>query len=362
MKKHIPIYNKHNGELIRVYEKLTDNNKRIIEKEVIRWGSNAGKDKVKAKRKDLIKLADILDGDLKKITFDDYLNVANLINNCSLADTTKNDFRTRIKEFLRDNYSNWSKRFNNFKELKSHKENIPKKYEDLPTPKDFEKLIKKTDSILLKTLIQIMLELGARGSEVLNAKWGDWNEEEKSLKLISTKNKKVRILPLNLSQKHLERWKKEYMYDFPTQDDYIFPSIADRNKPMGLNYFNKLLRRLSKEVLGIPVTSYFLRHSTLNFLQQKLTAKVYEKIADHSIQTANRYSHLNKNDLKNAMNELVYQPEELSEDDKHEMKEMQKELEDQGKEINILKGILRDLPNQMQNKKDVKTAMEVIGG
>jgi len=327
MKTYIPAYNKHNGELEQIYNKLPSNNKKVIEKEVIRWGACAGVDKVRAKRKDLIKLADVLEGDLKKITLDEYIHIANLINNCNFADTTKNDFRKRIKEFLRDNYSNWSKRFNNFKELRMHKEEIPKKYEDLPSIKDFERLIKKTDSILLKTFIQIMIELGARGSEVLNTRWGDWKSEEESLKLISTKNKKVRILPLNQSQKHLERWKKEYMYDFPTADDYIFPSIHSRNKPMGLNYLNKILRKLSKEVLGFPITSYFLRHSTLNYLQQKLTAKVYEKIADHSIQTANRYSHLNKNDLKNAMNEFVYKPEEITEEKKNEYELRIKNLE-----------------------------------
>jgi len=324
MKNNIPRYNKHDKEQVKVFEGLSDKNKKIIEKEVIRWSASAGENKVQSKKKNLVKLADIIEIDLDKITFDIYLEVAKLINHSDLADSTKNDFRKNIKEFIRDNYPNWSMKFNSFKELKTHKESIPEKYEDLPKPKDFERLIKKTDSIMFKTLIQIMIETGARGSEVLRTKWKDWSSEKKNIKLISTKNKGVRILPLYQSQKHLERWKKEYCYDNSTPEDYIFPSLTKRENPMILNYLNKKLRILGREVLGKSITSYFIRHSALTHLQKKLPAKLYEKIADHSIQTASKYSHLNTDDLKEAMEDLVYNVEELTEGERDRIDELEK--------------------------------------
>jgi len=327
MKKCIPRYDKHNREQEQIYQELSKKDKQIIDKIVLSWKATAGINKVMQKRKNLIKIADILGSGLDKINNETYLRLAGLINQSDLADSTKNDLRKHLVEFLRSYYEDWFKIFNNFKELKSHKESIPKKYEDLPSVTNIEKLIQRTPNMMLKIYIQIEAEVGCRGSELIGAKFGDYNEEKESIKLISTKNKTIRILPLNKTIPHLKRWRKEYVYPFPTNDDFIFPNPVDRTKHISLGWINGQLRRLGKEILGRPISVYCIRHSVLTNLQKKLPAKVYEKVADHSIETASRYCHLNSDDINEAMKEFVYHVEELPEGERNELMKRIKLLE-----------------------------------
>lgn len=327
MKTQIPFYNKNSGDLEKAFDSLSKTNQKIVEKQALSWSSTAGKNKVYAKRKNLIKFADFLEKDLDKVTNDDYLKFASALNKSNLADTTKNDLRKHLKEFLRDNYEDWSKRFNNLKQLKTHKEKIPRKYEQLPKQQEFEKLLLKTSDIMLKCVLALHIETAARGSEILKAKIGDWNKERKEITLISTKNKTTRTILLNKSQTHLERWLKEYPYKDHNTTDYLFPSPENRNKPITLGWYNSKLRKLGQEVFRKPLSSYCIRHSVLTYLQKKLPAKVYERIADHSIKTAERYSHLDSDDLSEALQEFVYQVPELTETEKDELKTLRQQVE-----------------------------------
>ena len=324
MKKSIPSYDKHSPEKEAVYKKLSKINQKLIDKQVLSWSATAGKNKVEQKRKNLIKFADVVEKNIDKIDNVTYVKFAVLIKTSTLNEATKNDLRKHVKEFLRSNYDDWYKRFNNFKELRNVKEPIPKKYEDLPTVRQIEELIPKTPDLMLKTFIQIMSELGARGgSEVLVTKFGDFDTVKGTLKLISTKNKNVRHPLLKKSIQHINRWKKEYIFSNPTNDDFIFVNPKNRDKHTTANWVNGKLRDLGKRYLGRPISIYCIRHARLNELQSKLPVKIYEQVADHSIHTATRYSHLNKDDIINAMNEFVYEVEELKPEEKEKLKTLE---------------------------------------
>lgn len=325
MKNYIPRYDKRLGELENIYNNLKPVDKKIISNQILRWETTAGKGKVNSKKSNLIKIADILETGLNKISKENYFKLSALIRNSDLADSTKNDLRKYFKEFLRDYYPDWNIRFGNLKELKLQKENIPKKYEELPTPNQIKSLIPKTPDLQIKNYIAVSTDTCARGSEILNSKWGDWNEAEGTLKLVSTKNKNVRVIPLNEANQHLRRWKKEYIFQFPSRDDYIFVDPHNRERHLTIDFINGKLNRLGLDNLGKPLTTYCLRHIFCTNLQKKLPAKVYEKVADHSIDTATRYSHLNNDDIKEAMNEFVYKVEELEPTKNLELMEKLKE-------------------------------------
>lgn len=377
MKKSIPSYDKHSPEKENIYRKLSKINKKMIDKQVLSWSATAGKDKVEQKRKNLIKFADVVEKGLDKIDNNTYVKVAVLIKNSNLNEATKNDLRKHIKEFLRNNYDDWYKRFNNFKELRNIKEPIPKKYEDLPTVSQVEGLIPKSADMEIKTYLQVAAELGRRGSEILRVRWGDWNEEKGIIKIISTKNKNVKHLALKKSNQHLRRWKKEYIFQFPNNDDYIFVNPKDRTKHLTLNWINGKLRILGKLHLGRPISTYCIRHARCNQLQSKLPVKIYEQVADHSISTASRYSHLNKDDIINAMNEFVYEVEELKPEEKEKLKLVEVDLQTikakmsaKDKEDSVYKkyisrivDLLRDTPEAIDiivQKHGTKKVMEAI--
>ena len=341
MKDSIPRYDKKVGEINIVYNKLRITDRKIIEKQVLRWNATAGKIKTTSKRNSIIKVADIIETGLDKITKDINLRLAALIRTSDLADSSKNDMRKYHKEFLRDYYPDWNKRFGNLKEFRLVKESIPKKYETLPSIIDYGKMINKSDSIMIKTFIQLALETAGRGNELLNCRWGDFNEQERNIKLISTKNKTVRIIPLEKTLAHLKRWKKEFIFEYPTKNDFIFPNMNDRNKHVTLDWINGKLEKLSKETLGRSISVYCIRHSVLTFLQTKLPTKIYEKVADHSIETASRYSHLNYDDVKIAMNELVYEPQGLDSNERNKFE----------KKIDIMQKIIILQSSSMPQKK-----------
>jgi len=97
-------------------------------------------------------------------------------------------------------------------------------------------MLHRAERLRDNVLLVLLHETAARPQEVRELRWRDINWDEKEVHLYSRKTKEDRDLPLNESMKHLQRWKAEWVYLDPWDEDFIFPSIVgsrhDRMKPI----------------------------------------------------------------------------------------------------------------------------------
>lgn len=185
---------------------------------------------------------------------------------------------------------------------------------------------KARKSILKKALIILMFESAGRSEEILKLKWSDLHLERGEVKLHSAKTGRVRVNPIKESLIHLKRYKQEFPFPDVMSMDYVFPSPINRKRCLTIGALDLYFNKLGKKALNKPLFPYLLRHTRATQLQKVLPPKIYEKFMDHSIAMAKRYSHLNKDDVREVMLEKIYHIEELTEEDKEEMSKLKEEL------------------------------------
>lgn len=317
------------GELMLVKDRLKPKEKKILEDYIIYLNGGASELKVQIVERQLLMIRDVSGVPYDKWDLIKLRKFLAVLNKSKLANATKNDIKKHFKRFLREQYEDWSIRFKDLKDIKCGKDvNVEKiNANTILQPGELEKLIRGAENLKFKALIILLYESGARPGEVLSAKWKDVDLEKGDIKLISTKNNTARNNPIKESIIHLERYKQEYPYPDVQPNDFIFPSQKDRKEHFSVNYFSMVFRKLSEKVLGRHLFPYILRHTRATELQKVLTPKIYEKFMDHSIEMASRYSHLNKDDVREQLLEKVYHIEELTEKEKDEMKKVKKDLE-----------------------------------
>ncbi len=112
-------------------------------------------------------------------------------------------------------------------------------------------MLHRAERLRDKVLLVLLYETAARPQEVRELRWPDINWDEKEVHLYSRKTKEDRDLPLNESMKHLQRWKAEWVYPDPRDEDFIFPSIAgshhDRRKPISVSYISRIIKSIAKK-------------------------------------------------------------------------------------------------------------------
>ncbi len=336
-----------------LFQTFKSKDKKLIEDYLVLCGGTAGKTTIAKYRRILIKICDVFDGDLDKIDLKRLRAFLNVVNQSDLLPPTKNEIRKVLKRFLKENYDDWNLRFKQLKDIKGEKEINQKKINDNTILKthEVEALMRGEENLKYKAMIMLMFETAGRPEEILKLKWKDINLEEGDVKLQSSKTGNLRINPLQHTIIHMERYKQEYPFVNVHADDYIFPCITDRNKHLSVSPVGTHLKNLGKKILKRSIFPYLIRHTRLNQLQQILPAKVYEKFADHSIETATRYSHLNKGDVRKAMFDKVYKVKEISEEKKHKLEEEVKKLKEWRTDSeHILKQILSFLTEKQKSK------------
>ncbi len=285
-------------------------------------------------KRGLIRLFDFLEKDYTKITYDDFLKVASAISESKFGVDTRNADRNFIKRFLQENFDDWRIEFKDFKvmkmEVKSEKDKLTHK--DLITEKELEKLISKTTDIKYKTIITFLYESACRPEEALKLRWSDMDFNKNVIYLYSIKTGKKRAVPLNDCIPHLRRLKKETNGD---SDSLIFPSDMDDQKIMLNGSLNYMLDKLkTKAGISKKMNCYIFRHTRLSQLITKLSPKVYEDIAGHSLATGMKtYAHLSQDIHIKEMKDKVFQIEELSESKREEF---EKQIDQQQRKFNNL--------------------------
>jgi integrase len=184
----------------------------------------------------------------------------------------------------------------------------------LLTPKELQLMLHRAEKLRDKALLILLYETGARPQEIRDLRWRDVNWEAKEVHLYSKKTKGDRDLPLKESLKHLRRWKSEWVYPDPRDQDYIFPSLVgsrpDRTKPVSVTYINRIIKGLARKAeITRPINTYLLRHTRLTEIRKLgIQGVEFNQFAGHrpGSRQESVYVHLDNDDMKRSILEKVY--------------------------------------------------------
>lgn len=312
----------------------------------------------------LKKIKKIINKNLSELNINDVVKILAYINQSDYKPYTKNDYKKIFKRFLKWHYKDLEmfegdKVKDGFKltsKLKCvNREKLNKN--TLVKPQDLEKFLRTAKTLKWKALITLMYESAFRPCEIKNLKWKHIKFDD-SMNIcrvwtLSPKTKDSREVPVRDCIIHLKRWKEEYSFMNRNENDYVFPSQHDRNKPLSDGTITEMFKRLSKEA-GLKddrrIFPYKLRHSRIYEIQKRFNEKIASKFAGHSIQTSEIYNHLDSDDVEKAVLQM-YATKEIT----PEQKDRIKELEDKLNKINTNYNIIMDnFPKLIENidKKD----------
>lgn len=184
---------------------------------------------------------------------------------------------------------------------------IPEKQPMFYSIEDFNKLINAIDERDLKDLTIFAVNTGLRQGELITLEWRQINIDEKTLILDNrthlTKAKKVRTVPLNNNAVNilLERFKEK-----SDKHNYVFSYKGNMiNQDYLSRYYKKFILAAG---LNPKLNFHSLRHTFASWLVQSgVSLYVVSKLLGHSdITTTQIYSHLSKENFKNAVDLLIF--------------------------------------------------------
>ena len=158
-----------------------------------------------------------------------------------------------------------------------------------------EKLLKAANPNL-RLIILVALYTGMRQGEILNLKWKDLNLKEKYIKILKTKNNKVRKIPL---AKTLE----EAFTSLPRLSEYVICNPLTKTRYINIHkVFDETVKRAKIE----HITFHQLRHSAATRMVEKgIDLVVVKEILGHAdLSTTQKYSHPVPQRMLDAINEL----------------------------------------------------------
>jgi len=187
--------------------------------------------------------------------------------------------------------------------LKKEDESIEKILKNLPNSKrekklpeilskeEIDRLIKSTNNLVHRAIIQTGYASGLRISEIINLKWKDIDFDRNVIHIKQSKGKKDRIVMLAIKV-------KQTLESLNNQGDFIF--LTNRNKKYTKRTIQKILEN-SKKRAGISkkVTPHTLRHSFATHLLERGTDIRYIKdLLGHSdINTTLIYTKISNRDI-----------------------------------------------------------------
>lgn len=162
-----------------------------------------------------------------------------------------------------------------------------------------------------KAILNLMLYMGLRVSEVIDLKPRDLNLTKRKLRVVSGKGDIDRDITIpEFVEDLLREWKKRK----PKDSKYFFTTIKDRKdskfasskgKKLSVRYIQFTIKRYAKKA-GIDknITPHTLRHTfATQFYKQTKDIETLRKILGHSdISTTQIYVTLANIDVENAMN------------------------------------------------------------
>ncbi len=202
--------------------------------------------------------------------------------------------------------------WNYIKENPFNKIKAPKLTQSYPAFLTFDELqviISNTERDFLKPVFYTAFFTGMRIGELLNMKW-NWIDLQNNFIMIkcdesfTTKNKKERFVPINPTLKNILLNIKPKIYSI-AQDDFVF--IKCIGVKLNENFVSKSFKKAVRQSgLSNKIHFHSLRHSFCsNLVQKGVSLYVVKDLAGHqNIKTTQIYSHLQKQNLMDAVNLL----------------------------------------------------------
>lgn len=222
----------------------------------------------------LKKIAEHIDFKFENADIEDLKDLVSWVNQRDLADSTKIDYKTIIKQFFKwmndGEYPDCVKFIKTTR--KRSNDTLP---EDILNEKDIENLIDSATNSRDEALISILWETGARIGELIDLEVGDLKDHQHGKKIIIEGKTGARRLPLISSVPHLQKW----LNNHPRSDESDAPlwvnlPTANNNAGKKVSY-RTILKRLNitKERAEIdkPINPHHFRHSRATYLASKFT-------------------------------------------------------------------------------------------
>ena len=145
-------------------------------------------------------------------------------------------------------------------------------------------------------IIELLYSTGIRVSELVNIRWLDINEYNKTIKVLGKGNKERYVLYGSKAQELLDKYKKEF-----NQDSYLF--LSKNNKKLNESMIRKILNKVSFQAnLNKHIYPHMLRHTCathmLNNGAELLSVK--ELLGHKNISTTGIYTHVTNDRLRNV--------------------------------------------------------------
>lgn len=306
MKTGYPKYEK--GELQKIRKKLPKQERIELEEYENYCRMNAGEKKVSDMIRSIVQFRDTCGRQCKDLKT--LRNFLTLLNKSNREKWTKNGIKIHLKHYLRWKFKDWSERFDDFKDVKLGNGFNAKRINEgtLLNKKDIEKMVKAEPKLFWKSFFITLYESGLRPIELTNLRWKDVkfnvDGDISELNIFATKTQRSRTVYVKESTFYLQKLQEE------SQSEYLFPAPRNKNKPVNKNTISMWLKRLSQKVLGREIFPYLLRHSRATELYRTMPSKVAQKFLGHGKDMTDFYTHLNSDDVKEALAKTVYNLEE----------------------------------------------------
>lgn len=356
MKNTIPSYKKVLTE--DLYNKLPISEKRVVDEYLNYLKMKMNDESIQTRRRNLLHFRDVCQINFSDIDLKALRGFLLLLNQADYTNITKNEIKTQLKRFLRWKFKDWSKRFDEFKDLrlvKAGKCSQRINENNLLTPEELKLMMRASTNYRDKALLSFSYESGARPQEIRFLKWKEIKFDEDGyakVQLYSGKTKESRTILVKDCVIELQDWKQHFQYYDVRDDDFVFPPQRTRNKPINSSQFVHIFQRIGKRAgINRPVFPYLNRHTRLNELYKKLPEQVHKKFSGHSRSSkmTEVYSHINSDDVVESLLSKVYKVEKLSPQEKNELVELKKKMDYIMKFIPELESIEEEKQKELEN-------------
>ena len=327
-----------------VYDKLDKPEQKIIDNFKDYLQISASIERSEEGIREVLRFGEVIGKPFDKINLEDLRYFLKELKQSNFADYSKNKIKGMAYRFLKWKFRNWSKRFDDFDDIKYNtdaKRKKPITSKEVLTKEDIEKCMKAENSLWGKTFFITQYEGALRTGETRNLKWDyitfDDDGEYSYLEINSKKNRngteKTRTIPLLEATYYLRELKKQQK-EQGINTKWVFHG-RDTKKPISKSV-NLWFNDLTKRAIGRKVTNYILRHTRATELktlvkQNKMSKENAVEFMGHSEKMFDKtYSHMDKEDVKEIMKKQIYDFEYMPEETKHEL---ELEIEKQKKEI-----------------------------
>jgi len=177
-------------------------------------------------------------------------------NGMPYSEASKDEYTKTLKRYLGWVWGNDSTKY--VKGLRWMKGTYAGSDKKAITLKEVERVLVEEENVRNQCLFMFLFDSGARIEEALNVRIKDLKSggDKDKFFVVNLRGTKTaeskRTLPIPLTTKYLNKWLKEH----PTknEEDYLFPLQYDNSR--------KIIREMSKKVLGYSVKPHELRHSS----------------------------------------------------------------------------------------------------